>query len=234
MTTEPAAPPARRPSRRAVRIAGMVATGALVATVGVLAGAKIWVEVASAGQVYASADAPSRPVTLVLGAGLNPDGTPTPFLAARLDRAIELYESGRTQVLLVSGDNRRVGYDEPSAMADYLRAHGIPEGRIVRDFAGWDSYDSCARAQRIFGVTSLIVVGQSYHVGRALAICRALGLDAVAVGDDTVSVYRQAWLAGQLREWPANVKAVIDVVTRRDPVLGPTEDSVARALETTG
>lgn len=195
-----------------------------------MVGARIWIARACEGRIGGVLDAPAIEVTLVLGAGLNDDGTPTPFLAARLDRAMELYRSGRTKVLLVSGDNREPHHDEPTAMRDYLIANGVPAGHIVRDFAGRDSYDSCVRARRVFGVERLIVVGQSYHLPRAIAICRAIGVDAVGVGDDTVAVYSSAWQSGVLREWPAGVKAVIDVVTAREPVLGSPESGVSDAL----
>ncbi len=197
-----------------------------------MVGARIWIARASDGQIGEVSDAPSIDVTLILGAGLNDDGTPTPFLAARLDRAMELYRTGRTKVLLVSGDNREPDHDEPTAMRDYLVAHGIPAAHIVRDFAGRDSYDSCVRARRVFGVERLIVVGQSYHLPRAIAICRAVGVDAIGVGDDTSATYSSAWRSGVLREWPAGVKAVIDVVTAREPVLGPAESTVSDALST--
>lgn len=124
-------------------------------------GANVWAARASAGHAYAAELAPQRPVALVLGAGLTPAGTPTPYLAYRLDVAKQLYDAGTVRVLLVSGDNRTHAYDEPTAMTDYLVAHGIPAERIVQDFAGRDTYDSCARARRIFGVEQLIVVTQS-------------------------------------------------------------------------
>jgi len=72
-------------------------------------------------------------------------------------------------------------------MADYLVAHGIPAAKVVRDFAGRDTYDSCARAKRIFGVEHLTVVTQTYHLPRAVATCRALGLDAIGVGTPSAS-----------------------------------------------
>jgi vancomycin permeability regulator SanA len=55
---------------------------------------------------------------------------------------------------------------------------------VVADYAGFDTYDSCARAKLIFGVTRLIVVTQSYHIQRAVSLCRHLGIDADGVGDD--------------------------------------------------
>jgi vancomycin permeability regulator SanA len=133
-------------------------------------------------------------------------------------------------VVLVSGDNRFTNYDEPTAMADYLVAHGVPASKVVRDFAGRDTYDSCVRAREVFGVDRVLVVSQGYHLPRAVAICRTVGLDAEGVGDWTGERYRTEWRRGQVREVPAAVKAVLDVVSGRDPVLGPPEPGVRDAL----
>ena len=59
---------------------------------------------------------PPAPVALVLGARVYPNGTPSPFLAARLDLAHRLYQAGKVQVVLVSGDNMAPEYNEPDAM----------------------------------------------------------------------------------------------------------------------
>ena len=194
----------------------------------------VWVSMQSQGHIHTVETAPRAAVTVVLGAGLNADGTPSAFLAARLDVAKALVDSGRTQVLLVSGDNRFVGYDEPTAMRDYLVARGVPTGRIVRDFAGRDTYDTCTRAKRIFGVNRALLVSQGYHLPRAVTTCRAVGIDADGVGDWSVQSIRDVWANGELRERGAAIKAVWDLATRRDPVLGSPETAVADALTAAG
>lgn len=166
----------------------------------------------------------------MLGAQVDPNGTPSPFLAGRLDLAKQLLDAGKVKVLLVSGDNLAPEYNEPDAMRAYLIAAGVPADKVVADYAGFDTYDSCVRAQQIFGVTDLVVVTQSYHLPRAVATCRRLGLHAVGVGDDTARQYAGAWRNGAIRDQVACVKTVIDLVTRRQPVLGPPEPSIAEAL----
>ena len=192
-----------------------------------------WVLIASVGRVQDAtdvADAPEAPVALVLGAGLQ-GGRPSPYLAARLDAAAALYESGKVRVLLVSGDNRTHAYDEPTAMRDYLVAHGVPTEAVVLDFAGRDTYDSCQRAHRIFGVDEVTVISQRYHVGRAVALCRAAGMTTHGIGDTSMrDRFPREWWIGWVREKLANLKAVGDVVTGRDPVLGPKEPGVQDAL----
>jgi vancomycin permeability regulator SanA len=195
-----------------------------------LAGSISYVRLTAADHLYSEDEVPAAPVALVLGARVYPNGTPSPFLAARLDLAHRLYSAGKVRVVLVSGDNMAKEYNEPDAMRTYLINAGMPAEAVVTDYAGFDTYDSCARALRIFGVERLIVVTQSYHMPRAVATCRALGVDATGVGDDRVRRFSRAWIQGVLRDQLACVKTVIDLVTRREPVLGPRETSVMEAL----
>jgi vancomycin permeability regulator SanA len=182
------------------------------------------------GHLFPEQDVPSAPVALVLGAAVFPDGTPSPFLAARLDLARRLFLAGKVRVLLVSGDNMAPEYNEPDAMRRYLVGAGIPLDSIVTDYAGFDTYDSCARAKQIFDVSQLIVVTQSYHLPRAVATARRLGIDASGVGDDTARIYTKAWRRGTLRDQLACVKTVLDLAVRRRPILGPQDRAVNRAL----
>ena len=214
--------------RRAV-VAGALATAAAVLT---LATAGLWVSARSQGHVYALSQVPAAPVALVLGAEVYyPSGQPSPFLAARLEIARQLFVTGKVKAILVSGDHRVWAYNEPGAMFEWLVAHGVPSDRIALDHAGFDTYDSCARANQIFGVKRAIVVTQTYHIDRAVALCRSLGVRADGVADDSVKIYRRPWFNSVVRERGAVVKALADVVSRRDPIfLGPHETSVEAAL----
>jgi vancomycin permeability regulator SanA len=195
-------------------------------------GSAVWTRLESRGRVYTDPDAvPPAPVAIVLGAQVHEDGRPSRFLEARLALAERLYESGRVRALLVTGDHGRWAYDEPGTMRRWLVEHGVPERRVVVDHAGFDTYDSCLRARRIFGVRRAVVVTQTFHVPRAVAVCRSVGVDAVGLGDDSVRALPYWWWRGVAREQAAGVKAAFDVVTRRDPAaLGPHEPGVDEAL----
>jgi vancomycin permeability regulator SanA len=173
-----------------------------------------------------------RPVALVLGAGLRTDGRPSMLLARRLDVAAQLYHRGAVDVVLVSGDNRRPGYNEPAAMRDYLVDAGVPATKIVADYAGLRTWDSCIRAREIFGVSSATVVTQGFHLPRAVALCQAAGIDAQGVGDASLQARRGGTVYGYLRELAAAFPAVADMVLRPAPrFLGPPEPGVTEALQ---
>ena len=214
--------------RRRTR-AALLLTGVGLAGIGLLAGSITFVRVTSADYLYTPESVPPAPVALVLGARVFPSGTPSPFLAARLDLAHRLYRNGKVRVVLVSGDNMAPEYNEPDAMRTYLIRAGMPPEAVIADYAGFDTYDSCARARRIFGVEQLVIVTQGYHLPRAVATGRALGVDATGVGDDSLRSSR-SWRRGAVRDQLACVKTVIDLITGRDPVLGPREMSVDQAL----
>lgn len=187
-----------------------------------------WLWASQSSRVGTVDSAPEAPVAVVFGAGLF-DGKPSPYLAHRLDAALELYRRHKVRAILVTGDNGTVAYDETDAMRGYLIERGVPGVRVVGDYAGFDTWDSCARARRIFGVEKAVLVSQTFHVRRALALCRAAGIDAYAVG---VEEWHDAtWWYGGLREVPGAGKALLNALFQPDPYfLGPREDGVARAL----
>src|SRR5262249_9664815 len=74
--------------RRALALAGILAFG-------VVGGSQLWIRGAAAGNVYAEADVPKRPVALVLGAMVHPDGTLSAFVEARVAEAKRLYDAGK-------------------------------------------------------------------------------------------------------------------------------------------
>ncbi|HEX8005261.1 MAG TPA: ElyC/SanA/YdcF family protein [Trebonia sp.] len=174
---------------------------------------------------------PAAPVALVLGAGVR-DNQPTAMLRTRLDIAATLYAKGKIKAVLVSGDNRIKAYDEPTVMRDYLIAKGMPENKIVLDYAGFDTWDSCVRAKKIFGASTVTVVTQSFHVPRAVALCRTAGLEAYGVGDDSSTAFRSTTYLYAAREFLASGKGFLDaVVLHSDPqFLGRYETSLDQAL----
>ena len=122
---------------------------------------------------------------LVLGCAVRPDGTPSPMLAERLQKGVELYENGAAPKLLMSGDNGQVEYNEVAAMGNYALEKGVPSYDIFLDYAGISTYESMYRAKDIFQAKKILIVTQKYHLHRALYIAQALGLDAYGVSCDT-------------------------------------------------
>ncbi|WP_225836822.1 vancomycin high temperature exclusion protein [Streptomyces sp. NK08204] len=216
----PRLPRTRRGQRRLVQAVMAVCVLALLPTT--------WLYVSTAGRLRTTADAPRTEVAVVFGAGLW-KGEPSPYLAHRLDAAAKLYRAGRIEVVLVTGDNSRKDYDEPDAMRAYLRKHGVPDRRIVGDYAGFDTWDSCVRAKKIFGVDRAVLISQGFHIRRAVALCEAAGIDSYGIG--VQDKHDATWYYGGTREVFAAGKAALDALFHPGPTfLGPKEPGVARAL----
>jgi vancomycin permeability regulator SanA len=191
-----------------------------------------WMYVVAGDRLRTTADVPRTEVAVVFGAGLW-DGEPSPYLAHRLDAAAELYGAGRVEVVLVTGDNSREDYDEPDSMRTYLTQRGVPGRRIVSDYAGFDTWDSCVRAKKIFGVDRAVLISQGFHIRRAVALCQEAGVESYGVG---VADRRNAtWYYGGAREVVAAGKAALDALFEPDPrFLGPKEPGVPEALAAAG
>ncbi|MEU9922013.1 ElyC/SanA/YdcF family protein [Streptomyces griseoluteus] len=187
-----------------------------------------WLYASTADRLRTVADVPRTGVAVVFGAGLW-NGGPSPYLAHRLDAAARLYRAGRIKAVLVTGDNSREDYDEPSAMRTYLSRHGVPAERVVSDYAGFDTWDSCVRARRVFGVHQAILISQTFHIRRAVALCEAAGVSSYGLGvEDRHDV---TWYYGGTREVFAAGKAALDAAFHPSPTfLGPRERGIQRAL----
>lgn len=175
-------------------------------------------------RVYEMADAPSRRVAIVFGAGLRRDGTPSPILRERVETAASLYFDDKVEKILMSGDNRFDYYNEPESMRQYALSLGVPAEAIALDYAGRRTYDTCYRARAIFQVESALLVSQRFHLPRAVFLCNALGLDADGIEAGERRYRNRALLIWTIREQLATVGAFLDVyVSNPVPVLGDPE-----------
>jgi vancomycin permeability regulator SanA len=201
----------------------MVLTG--IAAGGLGGVAVMWAARSIGGQadrVYSVQECPARPVALVLGcAPALADGRENLFFRHRIACAAEIFQAGKAEFLLVSGDNSRKDYDEPTAMKDALVALGVPEARVYLDYAGFSTLDSVVRARKVFGQERMLIVSQRDHAMRALYIAQSHGIDALGVAARDVGF--RSGVKTRTREALARVRTVLDVhlLARRPRFLGP-------------
>lgn len=196
----------------------LLALGLLVVlAVAAVLGPNAWVVLSTRGKLLTLSDTPPEDIDciLVLGCGVYSDGSPTPMLNDRLTRAIELYEAGWSEKLLMSGDNRSKYYNELATMNRVAREAGVPYSAIALDYAGLNTYDSVYRARDIFGAKRIVIVTQEYHLYRALYLARALGLEAWGVAADGEN-YRGQTMR-DLREILARDKDFLQAITQPLP-----------------
>lgn len=120
-----------------------------------------------------------RDAAVVLGSKVEMTGQPSARLAARLDRSVQLYNSGVVRILIVSGGVGKEGFDEGLVMRDYLVRAGVSPAFILVDSAGVDTRATaanCARLMRQHGLRSVTIVTQYFHVPRTRMALRSHGI----------------------------------------------------------
>lgn len=160
---------------------------------------------------------PANKVGLLLGTSkYTLKGQINPFYQNRIDAAVSLFESGKIEYIIVSGDNRHRTYNEPREMRRDLMEANIPAERIVADTAGIRTLDSVIRSRKVFGQDSVTIISQAFHVERAIYIARHSGYAAVGYAAEDVSV--SFGMKTYIREYLARVKLMLDLyVTRTQP-----------------
>jgi vancomycin permeability regulator SanA len=115
-------------------------------------------------------------VAIVLGNRVNPDGNPSSWLQARLDKTVEMYRKGFYSNVIVSGGFGKEGFDEADVMKAYLVSAGIPAGVILEDHYGVDTYSTALNSSALmssYGWKSAFVISQYYQIPRTkLALSR--------------------------------------------------------------
>lgn len=156
---------------------------------------------------------PHTQIALIPGASVSKEGVLSPVLKDRADAAIAVYRAGKVDKIVVSGDNSTTTYNEVNPIKNYLLYFGIPEEDVFLDYAGFDTYSSMYRARDIFLVGSTTVISQSFHLPRAVYIGQHLGIATYGFNaDDGHYLYKN-----YVREWLANIKAVINLALHTKP-----------------
>ena len=162
---------------------------------------------------------PYNKVGLVLGTvKILKNGNVNRYYQYRIDAAVALFKAGKIKFIIVSGDNSKEGYDEPTDMKDDLIKNSVPADKIFADFAGFRTLDSVVRSKRIFGQKSITIISQKFHNERAVFIANHKAIDAI--GFEARDVSLRAGLLVQSREKLARVKVLIDVIFGVQPKFG--------------
>lgn len=163
-----------------------------------------------------TSDIPYNHAALLLGTSpTGRYGGPNPFFYARIRACAALYASGKIDKVIVSGDNRRVTYNEPMEMKKALMEAGVPVEDIILDYAGFRTFDSVIRAKEVFGQSSFTIVSQRFHNERAVFIAGKKGIDAIGFNAGDVGL--RYGLMTYFRECFARCKVFLDLVVGMKP-----------------
>ena len=139
-----------------------------------------------------------KDLLIILGCGLRKDGTPTPLLRGRIDRALafdkkQREETGKELIFVTSGGRgENEANSESLAMKNYLMENGIPEERIIEEDRSADTYEnmkfSKAKIEEIKGSAGnakIAFATTNYHVFRSGLFARRVKMRALGMGAKT-------------------------------------------------
>jgi vancomycin permeability regulator SanA len=154
----------------------------------------VWL--ASRIQYTPVAGATSR-AAVVLGAAQY-NGSPSPVLRARLDKAAELYQTDQVDLVVVTGGRQPADVTtEAKSGYDYLRERtGIADAKLRLEVQGGSTYESLAATSRFLRreqIDDVVLVTDRFHAKRSILIAREVGLNpVVALTDPPASFHRLA------------------------------------------
>lgn len=132
---------------------------------------------------------------IILGCGLRRDGTPTPLLRGRIDRALAFYrrqkaETGKELIFVTSGgQGPNEVISESTSMKRYLMKQGIPEDQIVEEDRSTDTFEnmkfSWEKIRAIDPNGKVAFATTNYHVFRSGLFARRVKMRAVGMGAKT-------------------------------------------------
>lgn len=175
---------------------------------------------ATTGMIYTNVDdVPARKYGLLLGTSPGAQNSNL-FFNTRIEAAKILYEKGKIEYIIVSGDNSTSSYNEPLYMKTELERRGVATDKIVMDYAGFRTLDSVLRAKEIFSLTDdITIISQPFHLERALFLAKFHKINAIGFGAADVSL--KYGLQTYIREIGARWLAMYDAVRgTRATVLG--------------
>jgi uncharacterized SAM-binding protein YcdF (DUF218 family) len=150
--------------RRRWKIAAGAAVLVVAAAVGGLSPA------VSRAQPPAAAKDFSKPAIVILGYGLNPDGTMRPILRRRVLTGLAVAQFFPQSPIIVTGGNPKNGMTEAGQMREMLMLLGFPDNRIIVEDKATSTVQNARFSVPLAkkaGTSGIILVTSSTHQGRA-------------------------------------------------------------------
>ncbi len=143
---------------------------------------------------------------IILGCKIKKDGSLTPLLKGRVDRALafrneQLKETGKDLIFVTSGgkgDDEIIS--EAKAMKDYLIENGIKEKNIILESKSTNTYQNIKNSYKLINnkEANVAFATTNYHVFRAGLLATAQGLKLEGVGSPTKAYF---WINAFIREF---------------------------------
>lgn len=176
---------------------------------------KLWIRIAIAVLVVSGLfligyilsegnDVPESPmdIGIVMGTKVEADGNPSEKLLLRLDKSIELFQTGQVQELWMTGGKGISGLNEAVVMKSYLMDQGVPDAAIQVDSLGISTFASARNlADQLPREASVMIISHTSHLRRTKYAFEQFGRkidEVIGVSGGLGSVGSEAF--GVLRE----------------------------------
>ena len=174
----------------------VLSSAGLLALLGVILFAWLWVQIDRFGQVDRARQAD---VIVVLGARVWPSGRPSDALARRTLHAVKLYKEGLAAIIVCSGGLGTHPPTEAQAAARLAMSQGVPPEAIVLEEESHSTEDSAFFVSGIMRARSwqrAIVVSDAYHLWRANLLFGRAGVEAYPspAHDECYPLLKRAYL----------------------------------------
>lgn len=148
-----------------------------------------------------------------------------PFFSTRIEATRMLFEKKKIEYIIVSGDNSSDAYNEPKYMKNALLQAGIPEDKIIMDYAGFRTLDSILRAKEVFSLTDdITIISQPFHIERALFLAKYHKINAIGFGAANVSL--ESGLSTYIREIGARWLAFYDIIRGTETTIPSVKNDI--------
>ncbi len=138
---------------------------------------------------------PDRDFLIILGCGIRKDGSPSPLLRGRIDRALrfrarQLAETGKDLVFVTSGgQGSNEVISESASMKRYLMEQGIPEEQIIEEDRSTSTFENMKFSKEKIWERNpegkVAFSTTNYHVFRGGLCARRVKMRAVGMGAKT-------------------------------------------------
>ncbi len=154
-------------------------------------------------QYLPNADIPQAEAIVVLGGGTRPRIAPRPWYEVNEagDRILYgswLYKQRKAPLLIVTGGRAEWlgegGNPESEDMAAIAELIGVPPSAIIQESQSFNTRDNAINTKEILtkrGINKILLVTSALHMPRSMEIFRKVGVEAIAVPTDFLSVQNE-------------------------------------------
>ena len=143
---------------------------------------------------------------IVLGNPATKGGQPTRVIKARINKAVQLYQQGKGELIICSGAAVYNKFVEASVMAEYALSKGVPKQDLIQEPTARNTYENAARTASLLqklGIHKAIIVTSSPHVLRAQHVFSHYLTDYTIVSCERDSSWARLML---LHLWEAHLR----------------------------